>query len=66
MICYRDKTFCGSDCVNRWCTRNFTPEDAKRAREWWGEDGAPVAYANFNDGCADYIAPTHQEPEHER
>ena len=57
MICYRDKTFCGSDCVNLSCGRNFTPEDRERARAWWGGDGAPVAYANFKDRCDEYIAP---------
>lgn len=65
MICYRDKTFCGSDCVNRECGRNFTPEDAILAREWGGED-APVAYANFSAQCAEYIAPDHHEPDHDR
>ena len=58
MICFRDKTFCGSDCTNTDCGRYFGAAEEEAARRWWGGDGAPVAYANFSATCPDYSAPT--------
>lgn len=54
MICFRDMAFCDAPCANAACRRNFTPELRAAAGEWWGGDGAPVAFSNFRDGCADY------------
>ncbi len=57
MICFRDMTFCSRECANVECHRNFTPEVQAAARKWWGNDGAPVAFASFDD------CPIYQEPQ---
>jgi hypothetical protein len=61
MMCFRDTTFCASNCSNTSCTRHFG-EDDKAAAKAWAErlgltDGAPIAFADFSPGCNDYIAP---------
>jgi hypothetical protein len=59
VICFRDKTFCGSDCVNATCHRHFGPADKAAAVAWWGGgEDAPIAYADFSSTCADYQRPT--------
>ena len=59
LFCYKDMTFCGSDCVNTRCLRNFSPEQQANAIKWWGDATAPVAFSNgFKDGCKEYKAPT--------
>lgn len=35
MICFRDQTFCASDCQNTECFRHYGPEE-KAAAEGWG------------------------------
>lgn len=61
MICFMDRTFCGSDCENRECTRNLTPALRERARRWWGQDkdkdAIPIAFADFKTGCNRYLGP---------
>ena len=57
MICYLDRSFCSSDCVNTACYRNFSPDHRTKAEVWWGEEGAPVCYADFRKGCAEYKSP---------
>ena len=56
MTCFRDMTFCGSDCVNTQCRRYYGPDDAAAAKRWWGdiEGEPPVAFADFSADCADY------------
>lgn len=63
MICFRDMTFCASDCTNTLCRRNFGPDDAFEARQWWGSDDYPVAWsAAFKVDCPDYLAPEDTAP----
>ena len=64
MICYKDKTFCNSDCVNTDCYRNFTDEERANSIKWWegfGEDlqdqGPPIAMADFSKDCDGYKKP---------
>ena len=60
MICFRDMTFCSSNCTNTDCHRHFGPEEQEAARVWWGEDkdwDAPVAFSDFSANCAAYQAP---------
>ena len=57
MMCYRDMTFCSSDCKNTECFRNFTPTVKEQAIEWWGSEDVPIAYADFSDGCDEYTPP---------
>lgn len=54
MICFRDRTFCNSDCRNTECPRHFGPDDKASAERWWGSDEAPVAWADFSKDCEDY------------
>jgi hypothetical protein len=54
MICYKDMTFCKSDCINTNCFRNWTEEKSKDAKKWWGSDNAPVAFSDFSKDCKDY------------
>lgn len=57
MICFRDMTFCGSDCINTACHRHFGEDDRAAARQWWGNENAPVAYSDFSGNCPDYRKP---------
>jgi len=55
MICFRDMTFCGSDCINSSCSRHFGDTQIQEAREWWGGGGAPIASADFSKDCEEYM-----------
>jgi len=59
MMCFRDRTFCDSDCTNTACYRHFGPDDAEAARRWWSHDpdNAPIAFGYFSEDCPDYRAP---------
>lgn len=54
MICYKDKTFCSAECMNRDCHRNYSPEVHDAAVAWGGED-APVAFSDFSKGCSEFV-----------
>jgi len=54
MISYKDRTFCDSDCTNVKCFRNFSDDERRGARMWWGGDDAPIAMADFSKKCEDY------------
>jgi hypothetical protein len=62
MICFKDRSFCDSDCVNRDCYRNFSPALQAEAREWWkgfkAPGPAPVFGYDMSQGCPDYRPPT--------
>lgn len=57
MICYKDMTFCSSDCVNTDCRRNFTDQVQEDAKKWWGdiEGEPPIAFSDFSQSCEQYI-----------
>lgn len=57
MICFRDRTFCSSDCVNALCFRHFDDEDRAEAHRWWGSDEAPIAFTDFSSACDSYKPP---------
>ena len=58
MMCFRDKSFCSSDCINSACHRHFGDADWELAKKWWGNDkNVPIAYMDFRTGCESYIAP---------
>ena len=61
MLCFRDMSFCGSDCSNTACHRHFGPDQEAAAKAWAKrsgfKDGAPVAFSDFSEGCNDYTAP---------
>lgn len=54
MLCFRDMTFCDSDCSQSKCPRHFGAADRRAAKEWWGGEGAPIAWADYSDTCPDY------------
>lgn len=54
MLCFKDQTFCASDCKNDTCFRHFTDETHQAAREWWGGDDAPIAFSDFSKTCPGY------------
>lgn len=54
MICFKDMSFCGSDCTNSKCRRHFGEGDRLAAKRWWGSDEAPVAFTDFSGTCPDY------------
>lgn len=49
MICYRDRTYCGSKVKNHTCGREFTEKDHEDAVRWWGGENYPLALSNFCD-----------------
>ncbi len=62
MMCYKDKTFCGSDCTNTRCYRHFGENEASSARRWWGKPNPPVAYSDYSDTCLAYTTPNGDKP----
>tara|TARA_R100000687_G_C6382291_1_gene133220 strand:- start:394 stop:573 length:180 start_codon:yes stop_codon:yes gene_type:complete len=56
MICFRDMTFCWSNCTNTACHRYFGEEEQKAAEDWWEplEGEPPVAFSDFSSTCPDY------------
>jgi len=57
MLCFRDMSFCDSDCTNTECHRHFGPSDRAAARAWWGGPGAPVDVKDFSKDCDHYQQP---------
>ena len=51
MICYKDRAFCSSDCVNYKCGRCRTPNDYKRAKE------LGLSFSLMNLRCHKYLKP---------
>ena len=54
MICYKDKTFCTfhKECKEgKECGRALTPEVKRVAREWWGNEKAPIAMFSEKPNC---------------
>jgi hypothetical protein len=60
MLCFRDMTFCHSNCVNAKCDRHFSEAEKEKARSWWKriggkpEDGPRVAFRDFSGECERY------------
>ena len=59
-LCYRDMTFCASDCINTDCARHFGEAEREGSRLWWGHDpdNAPIAVSDFSGVCEHYIKGT--------
>ena len=55
-LCYKDRTFCKSDCTVKECFRYFGKVQQEGAREWWGHDpdNAPIAMSDFSSACEAY------------
>lgn len=56
MLCYKDRTFCASDCTDRDCYRHANPDDMKKAEAL----NLPVAWADFSATCTGYRPPTEE------
>ena len=59
-ICYKDKTFCSSDCTRSDCYRYFSEEDRESAKKWakgLGIKEAPVARSDYSEVCFWYKPP---------
>lgn len=54
MICYKDTTFCCSDCTNTKCPRHYSEKVVEQAVKWWGDENAPIALTDFSKDCEDY------------
>ena len=55
MICFRDMTFCASDCVNTACRRHFGEDEREAANKWM--ENPPLAWSDFSKGCDEYVKP---------
>lgn len=49
-LCYKDQTFCKSDCVQTICFRYYDDEVAEEAKSF----GLPVAMSDFSSRCPKY------------
>lgn len=61
MICYRDMSFCASDCTRSDCDRHWDDEKRQAADDWWGKPGAPVAFMDFSWSCPSYVVAEAEE-----
>lgn len=61
MLCFRDMSFCSSDCTNDKCFRHFGDDDAEAAKKWWGDNclkgDPPISFMDFSGDCPDYKKP---------
>ena len=53
-LCYKDRTFCNSDCRNQECSRYYDAGVAKDAEDF----GLPVAISDFSNSCEFYLPPS--------
>jgi len=51
MLCYKDITFCESDCVNTECFRHKSKVDHEETRR----RKIAVCYSDFSKECEDYL-----------
>jgi len=50
MICYRDQSYCQSNCTNTDCSRFISEAVAKGSEK----TGLPLATCDFSENCKDY------------
>jgi hypothetical protein len=50
MLCYKDRTFCYSDCTNTKCFRYFSEQDRSRVDQM----DLPIALSDFSKDCEGY------------
>jgi len=60
-LCYLDRSFCNSDCVNEMCFRNLTPEHQEQARKL----DLLISFMDFRTGCNQYQSPWEEDDESE-
>ena len=58
MMCYKDQSFCASDCTNSECGRHFGPSEEFAAKKWGATfgrgDNPPVAFVDLSGDCPNY------------
>lgn len=52
-LCYKDQTFCNSDCRNMECFRYYDEGVRQDAEDF----GLPVALSDYSKSCDHYISP---------
>ena len=57
MICYKDQTFCRSDCINQECYRYYDSGVAEDALK----SGLPIATCDYSKTCDFYLSPKSKE-----
>jgi hypothetical protein len=62
MLCFRDRSFCASDCTNTACPKHFGEDDKLAAKEWarrigFDEGEVPVSFSDLSKGCPEYRKP---------
>ena len=50
MICYKDQTYCDSDCTNETCFRYLSDVEEKNA----GKCGLLIAFCDYSRECDEY------------
>lgn len=56
MICFRDMTYCRSDCINEDCPRSMFQHASDRMRLKQFEE-LGTAWCDFSKDCPDYKQP---------
>jgi hypothetical protein len=56
-LCYKDQTFCNSDCTNFECFRYYDEGVAKDAMEF----RLPVAVSDYSNVCPYYVTKSIKE-----
>lgn len=51
MMCYKDRTFCASDCTNKDCFRFLPDEERNKA----AAAGFLFSFADFSENCDAYV-----------
>lgn len=59
MLCYKDMTFCGSDCINSSCPRFISQQVEQESLTWTKTFGAHateglLAVSDFSSRCGGY------------
>lgn len=70
-LCYKDMTFCSSDCTQTSCHRYFGDIQRVGAKAWWGDAeeklgyGPPIAFSDFSSSCPDYTNDKSESDDHD-
>lgn len=57
MMCWKDMTFCNSNCTNSLCGRHRSVVEEDTSRPDW----FPVAWSDFSNTCPEYDEPLNDE-----
>jgi hypothetical protein len=57
MLCYRDRTYCSSDCTNAACDRFVSEEVTVKAQNF----GLPLCLGDLSPRCKEYAPPAKED-----